>query len=243
MVESNLNCRLFFLILNHKKMIEKEELLKTFGEKLGEPDANGNYEKIGISQRTLDAYVDAISKLGVESADEAFLNCHISILESMGGQMRKMYADFVKSYKPTQEPTKEEEPIKKETPTEESPKEDDALKAIHEQLKQVLELNTTLTSRLDQMEAKEKVAQTTKAVADAMKAKGANDAYVLNNVLKSLQLEDGKSADDLANDMMAKYDEELKECRGIGATPRNGTGGTASSKELEEYFAEKFANK
>lgn len=93
------------------------------------------------------------------------------------------------------------------------------------------------------MEAKEKVAQTTKAVADAMKAKGANDAYVLNNVLKSLQLEDGKSADDLANDMMAKYDEELKECRGIGATPRNGTGGTASSKELEEYFAEKFANK
>lgn len=224
-------------------MIEKEELLKTFGEKLGEPDANGNYEKIGISQRTLDAYVDAISKLGVESADEAFLNCHISILESMGGQMRKMYADFVKSYKPTQEPTKEEKPIKKETPTEEPPKEDDALKAIHEQLKQVLELNTTLTSRLDQMEAKEKVAQITKAVADAMKAKGANDAYVLNNVLKSLQLEDGKSADDLANDMMAKYDEELKECRGIGATPRNGTGGTSSSKELEEYFAEKFANK
>lgn len=227
MIGRNLSYRLFFLILNHKKMIEKEELLKTFGEKLGEPDANGNYEKIGISQRTLDAYVDAISKLGVESADEAFLNCHISILESMGGQMRKMYADFVKSYKPTQEPTKE----------------DDALKAIQEQLKQVLELNTTLTTRLDQMEAKEKVAQTTKAVADTMKAKGASDAYVLNNVLKTLQLEEGKSAEELADAMMAKYDEELKACRGDGATPRNGTGGTASSKELEDYFAEKFANK
>lgn len=222
-------------------MIEKEELLKTFGERIGEPDANGNYEKIGISQRTLDAYVEAISKGGVEKVDDAFLDCHISILESMGGQMRKMYADFVKSYKPTQEPTKEE-PIKEE-PAEPQPKEDDALKAIQEQLKQVLELNTALTSRLDQMEAKEKVAQTTKAVADAMKAKGASDAYVLNNVLKTLQLEEGKSAEDLASAMMAKYDEELKECRGVGATPRNGTGGTASSKELEEYFAEKFANK
>ena len=223
-------------------MIEKEELLKTFGERIGEPDANGNYEKIGISQRTLDAYVEAISKGGVETVDDAFLDCHISILESMGGQMRKMYADFVKSYKPTQEPTKEE-PIKEETPIEETPKEDNALKAIQEQLKQVLELNTNLTSRLDKMEAKEKVAQTTKAVADAMKAKGASDAYVLNNVLKTLQLEEGKSAEELADAMMAKYDEELKECRGIGATPRNGTGGTASSKELEEYFAEKFANK
>ena len=110
-------------------MIEKEELLKTFGERIGEPDANGNYEKIGISQRTLDAYVEAISKGGVETVDDAFLDCHISILESMGGQMRKMYADFVKSYKPTQEPTKEE-PIKEETPTEETPKEDNALKAI-----------------------------------------------------------------------------------------------------------------
>lgn len=224
-------------------MIEKEELLKTFGERIGEPDANGNYEKIGISQRTLDAYVEAISKEGVEKVDDAFLDCHISILESMGGQMRKMYADFVKSYKPTQEPVKEEEPIKEEEPAEPQPKEDDALKAIQEQLKQVLELNTSLTSRLDQMEAKEKVAQTTKAVADAMKAKGASDTYVLNNVLKGLQLEEGKSAEDLASAMMAKYDEELKECRGVGATPRNGTGGTASSKELEEYFAEKFANK
>ena len=221
-------------------MIEKEELLKTFGEKLGEPDANGNYEKIGISQRTLDAYVDAISKGGVETADESFYDAHISILESMGGQMRKMYADFVKSYKPTQEPTKQDEPIKDDAPIEPQPKEEDALKAIQDQLKQVLELNTTLTSRLDQMEAKEKVAQTTKAVADAMKAKGANDAYVLNNVLKSLQLEDGKSADDLANDMMAKYDKELKEGRGAGAQPRMGGGGGSAQNAADRYFAQKW---
>lgn len=220
-------------------MIEKEELLKTFGERIGEPDANGNYEKIGISQRTLDAYVEAISKGGVETVDDAFLDCHISILESMGGQMRKMYADFVKSYKPTQEPTKEE-PIKEETPTEETPKEDNALKAIQEQLKQVLELNTTLTSRLDKMEAKEKVAQTTKAVADAMKAKGASDAYVLNNVLKTLQLEEGKSAEDIADAMMATYDKELKECRGAGAQPRMGGNGGSSQTAADRYFAQKW---
>lgn len=223
-------------------MIEKEELLKTFGERIGNPDANGNYEKIGISQRTLDAYVEAISNLGIETADEAFYNNHISVLESMGGQMRKMYADFVKSYKPTQEPTKEE-PIDKGAPTAEQPKEDDALKAIQEQLKQVLELNTNLTSRLDKMEAKEKVSQTTRAVADAMKAKGASDAYVLNNVLKTLQIEEGKSAEELAEAMMATYDKELKECRGEGAIPRNGTGGASSAGDLEAYFAEKFANK
>ena len=220
-------------------MIEKEELLKTFGERIGEPDANGNYEKIGISQRTLDAYVEAISNLGIETAEEAFYNNHISVLESMGGQMRKMYADFVKSYKPTQEPTKEES-IKEETPTEETPKEDNALKAIQEQLKQVLELNTTLTSRLDKMEAKEKVAQTTKAVADAMKAKGASDAYVLNNVLKTLQLEEGKSAEELADAMMATYDKELKECRGAGAQPRMGGNGGSSQTAADRYFAQKW---
>lgn len=220
-------------------MIEKEELLKTFGERIGNPDANGNYEKIGISQRTLDAYVEAISNLGIETADDAFYNNHISVLESMGGQMRKMYADFVKSYKPTQEPTKED-PIDEGATTAESPKEDDALKAIQEQLKQVLELNTNLTSRLDQMEAKEKVSQTTRAVADAMKAKGASDAYVLNNVLKTLQLEEGKSAEELAEAMMATYDKELKECRGEGAHPRMGASGGTGQTAADRYFAQKW---
>lgn len=225
-----------FLILNHKRMIEKEELLKGFGDKLGEPDAAGNYEKIGITSRTLDTYVDAIAKTGIEEAGEGFYATHLAILESMGGQMRKEKADFVKSYKSN---AGEEQGNKAQEPGEPKPENDSDLVVLKEQLTKMQELNTSLSQRLDAIENGAKKAETTQAVAEAMRAKGASDAYVLKNTLKRLQIEEGKSAEEMAEALMSAYDKELKECRGDGAQPRMGGNGGATETAADRYFAQK----
>lgn len=207
----------------------KEELSNLFAAKVGEPDADGNYAKLGISSRTLDAYLDGLSTLGTE-VDEASLDTHMTFLGSMGGQLRKEKADFVKSYKPA-------EPEPKPKDEEKKPEEDEYAKRIE-----------SLQAKIDEFDAKlkrnEETANSKKLAGDVaarMKSLGAEDEYVLNIVLRGATFDGGKNANDLADELMSKYDDELRLCRGDGAIPRGNGGSGGSKNELAEYFAEKFA--
>lgn len=82
--------------------MEKEILLSGFNEKIGNPDENGFIGETGISQRTLEAYVDSILPeiASDDMVNDSFYDRHVNFLKSVGGQLRHEKSEFVKKYKP-----------------------------------------------------------------------------------------------------------------------------------------------
>ena len=76
-----------------------------------------------------------------------------------------------------------------------------------------------------------------------MKAKGANDAYVLKKAMQGVDIDVSKSVDELVETYLPLYDNEYKEARGDGEPPRSSTsGGKAKGDDiLDDYFSQKIA--
>lgn len=207
--------------------MKKEELLTKIQKAVGEPDANGDYVNVGISKRTLDAYMDAIlPSLGEEVADDV-INAHIEIIKAMGGQLRHEKAEFAKNYKPNVEPKKEPQP-KKEP---EEPKNDSEVKKLLEQLNE-------LKTRFDNQEKSSKQERLREKVIAGMKGKNATDEYVLKTCMKNVQLDDSKTVDDLVDECLGLYDAEYKECRSGNEPPRTGNNTGGSDKDIDSFFEE-----
>lgn len=202
--------------------MEKEKLLDAFREKLGEqPDAEGNYAKSGISQRTLDAYVDAILPSAGETPDDAFYNTHIGILNAMGGQIRHEKAAFAKSYQP-QKPAGQE-PAKQEPAQTAGVNDGNALEAIMKSIKELSDMNKTLAQRLDTQEREKSHEETVARLNDTLKGKYLNfNADVFNIAVKESDIDGDRSLDDKLKDVTSSYEAWVKKLYGDGPKPRTG---------------------
>ncbi|MCY1132245.1 hypothetical protein OWT79_00505 [Bacteroides fragilis] len=151
----------------------------------------------------------------------------MNFLKGMQGQYNHDVAtrveDFKKNYKPQPTP-----PTPPTPPV--PPKNDDELE---KKLKE-------LEARLDAEDSKKVQADLLKKVTAAMKAKQANDDYVLSKTLQGVTFDTKKTVDELVTEFLPKYDAEYKACRGYGTAPRtsDGSGGTQHNA-ASRYFERK----
>lgn len=213
------------------RKMKKEELLTKIQEVIGEPDANGNYVDAGISERTLDVYLDSILPTLDGYNAEDVVNAQVNIIKSMGGQLRHEKAEFVKNYKPVvkkQEGNEEQEEHQEQEQDDESA---DAL-GIKEMLKQLTELK----NRFDEQEKSSKQERLREKVIAGMRSKNASDDYVLRTCMKGVQLDDSKSVDDLVEECLGLYDAEFKDCRSGNEPPRTGNNAGGENKDIDAFF-------
>lgn len=176
-------------------------------------------EKLGetsFSPQTLQTYVELNPIAEGSEPDEAYWNKAVNFLKGMQGQYNHDVAtrveDFKKNYKPQQ--TKNDDELEKK-------------------LKE-------LEARLDAEDSKKVQADLLKKVTAAMKAKQANDDYVLSKTLQGVTFDTKKTVDELVTEFLPKYDAEYKACRGYGTAPRtsDGSGGTQHNA-ASRYFERK----
>lgn len=176
-------------------------------------------EKLGetsFSPQTLQTYVELNPIAEGSEPDEAYWNKAVNFLKGMQGQYNHDVAtrveDFKKNYKP--QPTKNDDELEKK-------------------LKE-------LEARLDAEDSKKVQADLLKKVTAAMKAKQANDDYVLSKTLQGVTFDTKKTVDELVTEFLPKYDAEYKACRGYGTAPRtsDGSGGTQHNA-ASRYFERK----
>jgi len=215
--------------------MEKETLLNGLRSVIGEPDTTGNYKELGITDRTLDAYLGAIAPtIGDDVADD-FYQSQVTVLKAMGGQLRHEQAEFVKSYKGNNPPPPSQKP--KDVPGDNQP---EYLKELSNGLKTLLEENKELKSRLDRIDKNNVQSKLKTQVIGAMREAGADDDYVLETTMRGIELDEKKSVEELTKEHLARYDKEFKSCRGEGAVPRETVGGGKRKTAIDDYFSKKW---
>lgn len=198
--------------------MEQEKILSSLTERLGETQ---------FSERTLNAYIDSHPVAEGAEPDEAYFESAANFFKSLEGQYRHDVAEGIK---------------KAGTPPVVKPSNDTTPSSNDNELKELREKVASLEKA--QKEQVEKVTQTELAqkVKKAMKEQNATDDYVLEQTFRGITLDPAKSVDDLAKDMLAKYDAEYKACRGEGAPPRQNTtggGGGKTETRSDRFFAKK----
>lgn len=209
----------------------KEELLTGIKAQLGDPNGNGYYEKLGISARTLQSYVDNIGSVLPEGdLSDDVVESHIAILTSIGGQMRKDISDGIKSARQTgPEPPK--------------PGYDNVLEELRNRIAELDKSNVELKDKFLATERTAMREQFMSSLKKEMQQRGANDDYVLNVVLRNWTYADGDTLQLVIDKAMENYDAEVKQCRGGGAIPRRGGESAASDDSFDSYFSRKLAEK
>lgn len=210
--------------------MKKEELLEGLKAEIGNPDAEGNYGETGLSQRSVESYVENVMLPSVgaaEKVEDGYYKSQAEFLKSIGGQLRHEKAEFAKNYKPSPEPGKRTDGA------------NDDMKALLEKIEKLSESNKKLEEKFAAGESMRKKAELLKKVESAMKGKGASNAYVLKNVLKGAEIDAEKSVDEITEALLKQYDAELAEASGDGAVPRNGGGGGKGGSAADGYFKRK----
>lgn len=213
--------------------MEKETLLTGFNERLGNPDANGMYDQVGVSQRTLETYVDGMLPTITDDAEvnDTFWERHVNFIKAMGGQLRHEKAEFVKGYKPAPAPAPTPTPTPAPTP---APAADGELQKLME--------------RMEAMENERKAEKQALAVKSLrMDAKGKAEAMnvsnkaLWNDAVDLVEYKDDMDAEAMAKAAKVIYEKKLKDYFGDGAAPYGGNagGGGASGKELDDFFNRK----
>ena len=201
--------------------MEKELLVSKLREKIG---------KLGITEKTLDVYAENILPdiADAETVNDTFLERHKSILTAMAGQISFDTANGINRFKGEWEKSHKPEP-KDDNDEKQKPEP----KPDAELLKRIEDLEKRLKEG-DRARAK---AELKNKVMDGMRAKGADDDYVLRNAMRDVDLDDTKDVDALVEDCLSNYDKEYKACRGESAVPREGGhGGSGGSKALDGFF-------
>lgn len=188
--------------------MEKETLLSTLTEKLGETP---------LSQRTLSDYIDNNLPAEGTEPDDAYWQRHTAILKSVTGNYRADLAagieDFKRTYKPQSSTT---DPANKGG-------DPDLLKRI-EQLER-------------QNAANAKNAATTllrsEATAKGKSLKVANEA-IWADAVEAVQIGDNDTAEDVTDKAKKIYEQKLRRYMGEGAAPYGSSNRPGASKEAEE---------
>lgn len=188
--------------------MEKETLLSTLTEKLGETP---------LSQRTLTAYID--DNLPAEGAepDEAYWDKHTKFLKSLTGNYRADVAAGIEAGKRTLQQHSST------TETQQEGGDPDLLKRIEQ-----------LESKLAES-AKNASASSIRSEVTAMgkSLKVANEA-IWEDAVKAVQIGDKDSADDVTAKTKKEYERMLKRYYGEGTAPYGNSGRQGASKEAEE---------
>ena len=211
--------------------MDKETLLSKFGAGIGEPNAATQmYEKIGISTRTLDSYVDMILPRIKDDASvtDEFINDHVAMLKAMGGQMNHEKAEFIKNYKPnTPHPAGQTPPSG----------EDSELKALKESLEEI-------RNQLKGEQQKKDVEELRSSVKGKSKALKVQNQALWNDVVNSIEVTDGMDAAALEESVKKAYEAKLKAYFGDGASPYGGNtfggGSSDDAKSARESFRERM---
>lgn len=174
-------------------------------------------EKLGetsFSPQTLQTYVELNPIAEGSEPDEAYWNKAVNFLKGMQGQYNHDVATRVEDFKKNYKPQKNDDELEKK-------------------LKE-------LEARLDAEDSKKVQADLLKKVTAAMKAKQANDDYVLSKTLQGVTFDTKKTVDELVTEFLPKYDAEYKACRGYSTAPRtsDGSGGTQHNA-ASRYFERK----
>ena len=163
-----------------------------------------------LSERTIRA---AAKRMALKVTEESqitdeLITDGVELLKELNGQLSKDVAEIVKSQKekPIDTPAPNPNPAPNPAPQD----------------------NTTeMLKRLEAMEAKFQESQkqnrilTLRAEAEAkLKAKQATNQYILSNAIAKATIEDGDTADTLAEKVIPIYDTEYKLAFGEGSVPR-----------------------
>lgn len=203
----------FFINTNLQTNMEKEGLLSELKAKIGDPKVASKFSN--LSERTISEYVDKIHPtLGAEFAPtDDFYTTHLGILETFAGNIRAVASSAVEEYK------KQNENNPKLDKTIETKTDDEAMKALLEQI-------TKQNARLEKIEsdkANEAKQATHKANISSAKTKliadGATDSAVLEVALKLVSLNGDESVEDIVSKGMEEYNKQYTALRGDGYSP------------------------
>ena len=217
--------------------MEIEKIVSTVQEKLGNTD---------FSAQTIQKYVELNPVAEGQEPDEAYFAKAKDFFTGLQGQFNH---DFSTKFAEAKKNLLTEDTFKNMSAEQiaevkklveglklnPNPQESEEVKALKEQIKQ-------LTDRLDNGDKAKQQAELLAKVKAAMKEQKASDDYVLENTLKGVELDATKSVEDLAKELLVKYDAEYLQCRGVSAPPRLG-GGSAGPEEtwLDRQFKKKAA--
>ncbi len=204
--------------------MEKELLVSKLKEKIGSTN---------VSEKTIGAYVEALMPTitSDEMVNDTFLDSHATVVKVMGGQISHDASVEINKYK---EQNKVDNKGQEKT---------EGIEAIRSMLEEIKNENKILRDRLDKKDSESLKEALVKKVMEGMKAKGANDAYVLKKAMQGVDVDVSKSVDELVETYLPLYDNEYKEARGDGEPPRSSTGGgkTKGDNILDDYFSQKIA--
>lgn len=204
--------------------MEKETLLTGFNERLGNPDANGMYDQVGVSQRTLETYVDGLIPTITDDSEvnDTFWERHISFIKAVGGQMRHEKAEFAKNYKPKPSPA----PSSTKTPPVPSATEGGELAALIKRLE-------TLENERKEEKSAQTVKELRKRAKDHSETLGVSNKALWRDAVDQADCKEGTSLDDLTKAAKHIYERKLKEYFGEGAVPYGdmGNGGAGGANE------------
>lgn len=200
--------------------MEQEKIVSELLGKIGETS---------LSKRTIETYV-SLNPLaeGVEP-DDAYYSKAVEFIKAMQGQYNHDIAEFKKN---NQQPTTQPKP---------EPTGNEGDSKVLKLLKQMQADNADLKARLDAKDSAEQQLNLRSQIEAGMKAKGANDEYVLGVTLKGVVFDGSKPVNEQIEKYLAEYDKELTLARGRGATPRQGDeGGNGGGKSaVSAYFERK----
>lgn len=208
----------------------KEELLASLSAKLG---------KTSLSERTLSSYAENVLKLVDQDKqlDDAFVDAHVAILQSMGGQLSHDVSAIVNknNIPPTPQPTPQPQGGNSD------------LDEIRKLLSGMKEEYSSLKQRMDDDAKNRSQAELRNKVSEAMKSKGAKNEYIIKQTLGQANFDEKKSVDELTEEYLKTYDANYKDCFGDSATPRNNSssasqgGNNNGAKFLDDFFARKVS--
>ena len=218
--------------------MEIEKIVSTVQERVGNTD---------FSAQTIQKYVELNPVAEGQEPDEAYFDKAADFLKGMQGQFNH---DFSVKFKEAKKNLLTEDTFKNMSaeqltevkrliegikPQPSRDDESEEVKALKEQLAQLVE-------RIDNGDKARQQSDVLQKVKAAMKAQMATDDYVLEATLRGVEVDLTKSIEDLTKEYLAKYDAEYLKCRGNGAPPRiaEKAGGQGKSW-LDQQFEKKKA--
>ena len=197
--------------------MDKEKILSTLRDRLG---------TTSLSERTLNTYIAATFSPDADPSEEQ-IESAVNVLTSLQGQYNHDIAEAKRQFTTAQIPN--------EPPA--SEKSDDA---VLKRLQELEQSNAKLLERLDNQDAQARKAELLSTIETEMRAKNATNGYVIKNVLRSLEIADGESVENLVQKALERYDKEFAEATGTTAAPRQNDGaGVQTKSRSDEYFAQK----
>lgn len=178
--------------------MDKETIFSEMKTRLG---------KTQLSDRTLNAYLEANLPAEGAEPDDAYYDAHLKMLKTIEGQVNNEVAAVLRGRKPKEEPKTEDKP-------------DPTSVAMAELQRQMEELKSNYERQAKEAHV---AAMRSELVNKAGEIKVAN-AALWKDVVDGMAVADDATADSLLTAAKTAYESKLKAYMGEGATPYGGTG-------------------